>query len=86
MSGILQPSEEDNVIKDAVRLNKKVRFARIFLICSGKGSELLEGDADRQFKGRCVVQGNDLRDEDSHAAIFQELSSSPAALRGCLIS
>ena len=59
---------------------KKVHFARIFPICSEKGSELPEGDPDRKFKGRCVVQGSDVKDENSHAAIFQELSSSPATL------
>ena len=80
MSGILRPSEKDDVIKDAARLNKKVHFARIFPIPSEKGSGLPEGDPDRKFKGRCVVQGNDVRDENSHAAIFQELSSSPATL------
>ena len=57
-----------------------MHFARIFPICSEKGSELPEGDPDRKFKGRCVAQGNDVRDENSHAAIFQELSSSPATL------
>ena len=51
---------------------KKVHFARIFPISSEKGSELPEGDPDRKFKGRCVVQGNDVRDENPHAAIFQE--------------
>ena len=45
-----------------------------------KGSELPEGDPDRKFKGRCVVRGNVVKDENSHAAIFQELSSSPATL------
>ena len=59
---------------------KKVHFAGIFPISSEKGSGLLEGDPDRKFKGRCVVQGNDVRDENAHAAIFQELSSSPATL------
>ena len=38
------------------------------------------GDPYREFKGRCVVQGSDVRDENSHAATFQELSSSPATL------
>ena len=78
--GILRPSGRRDVIKDAVRLNKKVHFARIFPICFEKGSGLPEGDPDRKFKGRCVAQGNDARDENSHAAIFQELSSSPATL------
>ena len=51
--------EKRDVIRDAMRLKKKVRFARIFPICS----ELLVGDPDRKFKGRCVVQGNDVKDE-----------------------
>ena len=63
-----------------MRFKKKVHFARIFPICSEKGSGLPERDPDRKFKGRCVVQGNDVKDENSHAAIFQELSSSPATL------
>ena len=49
-------------------------------ICSKKGSELPEGGPDRKFKGRCAVQGNGVKDENPHAAIFQELSSSPATL------
>ena len=44
--------EKRDVIRDAMRLNKKVHFARIFPICSEKGSELPEGDPDRKFKGR----------------------------------
>ena len=63
-----------------MRLNKKAHFARIFPICSEKGSELPEGDPDRKFTGRCIVQGKDVKDENHHAAIFQELSSSPATL------
>ena len=74
--------ERRDVMKDAARLHKKVHFARIFPICSEKGSELPENDPDRKFKGRCVVQGNDVKDGSSHAAIFPELSSSPA-IRGC---
>ena len=72
--------EKHDVMKDTMRPNKKVHFARIFPIYSEKGSELPEGDPDRKFKGRCVVQSNDVKDENSHAAIFQELSSSPATL------
>ena len=72
--------EKRDVIRDAVGLKKKVHFARIFPICSDTGSELPEGDPDRKFKGRCVVQGNGAKDENSHAAIFQELCSSPATL------
>ena len=72
-------SEKRDIIRDAMRLKKKAHFARNFPTCSEKG-ELPVGDPDRKFKGRCVVQGNDVKDENSHAAIFQELSSSPATL------
>ena len=75
---LIASGKKRDVIRDAMKNNKKVHFARIVPICSEKGSELPEGDPDRKFKGRCVVQGNDVRDENSHAAIFQELSSSPA--------
>ena len=70
--------EKRDVIRDAMKNKKKVHFTRIFPICSEKGNKLPEGDPDRKFTGRCVVQGNDVRDENSHAAIFQELSSSRA--------
>ena len=52
--------EKHDVIQDAMGLNKKVHFARIFLVCSEKGSGLPEGNSDRKLKGRCVVQGNDV--------------------------
>ena len=42
--------EKCDVIRDSMRLRKKVHFARIFPICSEKGSELPEGDPDRKFK------------------------------------
>ena len=61
--------ERRDVIKEAKLKGNKVHFARICPICSEKGSELPEGDPNRNFKGGC-----------SHAAIFQELSSSPATL------
>ena len=77
---VIRVREKRDVIRDAMRLNKKVHFARIFPTCFEKGSGLPEGDPNRKFKGRCVVQGNGVKDENSHAAIFQELSSSPATL------
>ena len=42
--------ERRDVIQEATRLNKKVHFARIFPICSEKGSELPEGDPDRNIR------------------------------------
>ena len=39
--------EKQAFIRDAMGTKKKVHFARIFHICSEKGSELPEGDPDR---------------------------------------
>ena len=43
--------EKRKVIRESMKHKKKVHFARVFPICSEKGSELLEGDPDRRFKG-----------------------------------
>ena len=58
----------------------KVHIARVFGLCVLKGSELPEGHANRKYKGRYVLQGNDVRDEEGDVALFNELSSSPATL------
>ena len=46
-----------------------------------KGSELPPGDPGRKFKGRVVYQGNEVRDERSDYAIFEELSSAPSTMQ-----
>ena len=58
----------------------KIHIARVFGLCVLKGSELQEGHPNRKFKGRYVLQGNDVRDEEGDVALFNELSSSPATL------
>ena len=55
-------------------------MGRILAICVEKMSELPNGHKDRKFKGRIVFMGNEVRDEYHEYAIFQDLSSSPAAL------
>ena len=52
----------------------------IFGIVVEKHPELPVGHPDRKFKGRLVFQGNEVKDENAHYAIFSELSSSPATL------
>ena len=54
----------------------KVHFARLFGFVVQKGSELAGGKP--RFKGRIVVQGNDVRDEEGNQALFNELGASPA--------
>jgi hypothetical protein len=45
-----------------------------------KGSELEKGHKDRTYKGGVVFLGDRVRDQHGNIAVFQELSSSPAAL------
>ena len=42
--------------------------------------ELPKGNPLRKFKGRTVFQGNNVQDENSSAALFSELGSSPATV------
>ena len=75
-----QVEEKAAVRKRALRDNINVHFARIFDLCVEKGSELPVGHKDRKFKGRAVLQGDQVKDANWEAALFQDLSSSPAAI------
>eukprot|EP00972_Heterocapsa_arctica_P012948 1902647-Heterocapsa_arctica.AAC.1 len=68
------------LVREARDKNENIHLACVFPICSEKGNDLLKGDPDRKFKGRCVLQGDNVRDENHQTAIFQELSSQPATL------
>ena len=70
--------EKWDLVKESRAKNEKIHLARVFYICSEKGSGLLKGDPDCKFKGRCVLQGDNVRDHKT--AIFQELSYQPATL------
>jgi len=60
--------------------NRKQHVGRIFEICVEKNSELAVDDPSRKYKGRVVFQGNQAKDENWEAAMFQELSSCPATM------
>ena len=45
-----------------------------------KGSELEKDDKGRYYKGRYVYQGNRVKDQNSNAALFNEIGSSPAGM------
>ncbi|NBO94154.1 MAG: hypothetical protein EBV06_17865, partial [Planctomycetia bacterium] len=68
------------VAAEARRQGHTVHVGRIFEICVEKNSELPLSDPRRKFKGRVVFQGNNVSDENRQAAIFQELSSTPATI------
>jgi hypothetical protein len=73
--------EWSDVADMARRTGEKAHVGLIFEICVEKGSELLPGDPNRKFKGRVVFQGNNVRDEQWQAALFNELSSAPATMQ-----
>ena len=68
------------VRQEAKRNGTTVHFARIFDLCVMKGSELPDGHPDKKYKGRAVLQGDQVKDQNWEAALFQDLSSSPAAM------
>merc|ERR1711884_507298 len=73
-------AERGAVTRDANRRGVLVHFARIFDLCVEKGSELPKNDPNRKFKGRAVLQGDQVHDQYWEAAMFQDLGSSPAAM------
>ena len=78
---LLEGVEEWSDVRARARASgRKIHVGRIFAICVEKGSELHKNHPDRKFKGRIVFMGNEVRDEYHEYAIFQDLSSSPAAL------
>jgi len=72
--------EKADVAREADAQGVIVHFARIFDLCVEKGSELPIGHKDRKYKGRAVLQGDQVKDQNWEAALFQDLSSSPAAM------
>ena len=72
--------EKAQVRRESQQTGVAVHFARIFDLCVEKGSELPEGHPERKFKGRAVLQGDQVKDQNWETALFQDLSSSPAAM------
>ncbi len=68
------------VAADARESKKTVHVGRIFEICVEKNCELPLSDKRRKFKGRVVFQGNQVKDENFEAAMFQEMGSAPATM------
>ena len=60
--------------------NLTVHFARMFELCHEKGSELADGDPENKMKGRAVLLGDNVRDQDFNWAELCELGSSPPSL------
>jgi hypothetical protein len=65
---------------EARKKGDTVHFGRIVELCMEKGSELPEGDPQREFKGRSVFLGDNVKDEYFNWAEFADLGSSPPSM------
>ena len=72
--------EARSVREDARQAGKTVHFGRIVELCHEKGSELAKDDPDRKMKGRAVLLGDNVKDQDFSWAEFCELGSSPPTM------
>ena len=67
-----------DVAREARAQGKEAHMGMLFEICVEKGSEL--APELRKYKGRVVFQGNQVKNQDWEAAMFQDLGSAPATM------
>ena len=73
--------EYHDVVREAKQKSVGVHMARAHGIVVEKHSELSEEDPRRKYKGRGVVLGNQIKNQTSDAALFQDLGNSPATCK-----
>ena len=71
--------EYDNVVKEAKDKGVEVHMARVHGICVEKNYQLKEEDPRRKYKGRGVLLGNKVKNQNWESAFFQDLGNSPAS-------
>eukprot|EP00435_Cladocopium_sp_Y103_P061888 s184_g23.t1 len=71
--------EYDDVVREAKKNKEEVHMARVHGICVEKNYQLPQGDVRRKFKGRGVLLGNQVKNQNWEAAFFQDLGNSPAS-------
>lgn len=70
--------EYDEIVKEYRAKNEEVQLARVHGICVEKNHQLPKDDPRRKFKGRGVLLGNQVKNQNFEAALFQDLGNSPA--------
>ena len=70
--------EHDDVTNEARRTGSKVHMARVHGLIYEKNFQLKEDNPQRKFKGRGVVLGDQVKDQNMEAALFQDLGNTPA--------
>ena len=70
---------EYDAIRNEAKVNKEeIHFGRVHGIMVEKHWQLPKDDPRRKFKGRAVLLGNKVTNQNIEAAFFQELGNSPA--------
>ena len=73
-------TEKDDLVADAQSSGVKIHLGQLMSICSVK---FWERPKDfHKYKGRICFRGDIVKDENGVAAVFEELSASPAAIQG----
>ena len=73
-----QTREYDDVVNEAKKKGQRVHMARVHGLIYEKNYQLKEDDPARKFKGRGVLLGDQVKDQNMEAALFQDLGNSPA--------
>ena len=63
---------------EAKKKGEKIHMARLHGLIYEKNYQLKEDDPARKFKGRGVLLGDQVKDQNMEAALFQDLGNSPA--------
>ncbi len=72
--------EWSEVSREAIEKKIRIHSGPMISDHCGEKCELAEGHPLRKFKVRVVFQGNNVKDEMSYEALFQDLGSAPASM------
>ncbi len=67
--------EWDDVVRDARRDKEEHHLAYLMGLATEKGSELDKGDPNRKYKYRVVFRGDNVKNQNWEAAMFQDMGS-----------
>ena len=71
-----------DVIREAKLKGEEIHFSMVHGIIGEKGYELPAGDPRRKYKGRAVLLGDRVFNQDYETATFADLGSAPTTLEG----
>ena len=72
--------EKYEVVEDARVTKKKVHLGSLMTLCHEKNAELFLPEPDKEYKGRIVFRGDNIRDESGYLAVFSEQGTSASHL------